>query len=127
MVLTRLLTSTCAAGLLVSCASPMTAIETTGATLGATDQALQVPAIPWAFEGSDITPDPAYRYGILPNGMRYVLRKNDTPPNEATMLLRIGAGSLVEKENQLGLAHFIEHMVFNGTRNVPEGEFVRAA
>jgi predicted Zn-dependent peptidase len=62
---------------------------------------------------------------VLPNGMRYVVMKNATPPGEASLRLHIAAGSLMEEENQLGLAHFMEHMVFNGTRNVPEGEFVR--
>ncbi len=70
-------------------------------------------------------PDPAIRYGRLPNGMRYALRHNSSPPGQAAIRLFIDAGSLAERDDQRGLAHFMEHMVFNGTRNVPEGEFVR--
>ncbi|HTU09459.1 MAG TPA: insulinase family protein [Allosphingosinicella sp.] len=79
----------------------------------------------WPQQGSDLLPDPDVRYGSLPNGMRYALRRNATPPGNASLRLRIDAGSLHEAEDQRGLAHFIEHMVMNGTRNVPEGEFVR--
>lgn len=83
------------------------------------------PAPAWPQQGSDLLPDPDVRYGTLPNGMRYALRRNATPPGNASLRLRIDAGSLNEAEDQRGLAHFIEHMVLNGTRNVPEGEFVR--
>ncbi|HEX9953838.1 MAG TPA: insulinase family protein [Allosphingosinicella sp.] len=69
--------------------------------------------------------DPAVRMGTLPNGMRYQIRKNATPPNNASIRLRFDVGSMYEREDQRGLAHFIEHMVLNGTKNVPEGEFVR--
>jgi zinc protease len=82
-------------------------------------------ALAWAHQASDVPADASVRYGVLPNGMRYAIRKNATPPGEASLRLRIDAGSLNEAENQRGVAHFLEHMVFNGTRNVPEGEFVR--
>ncbi len=87
--------------------------------------AAPAPAPAWAHQASDLRPDPAIRYGVLPNGMRYAIRRNVTPPGEASVRLRIDAGSLHEAENQRGIAHFLEHMVLNGTRNVPEGEFVR--
>ncbi len=67
--------------------------------------------------------DPAVRFGRLANGMRYALRRNATPATGASILLRIGAGSLNEQEDQRGLAHFLEHMVFNGSRHVPEGQY----
>src|SRR5688500_577599 len=79
----------------------------------------------WPHQASDVPADEAVRFGVLPNGMRYALRRNATPPGAASLRLRIDAGSLYEAENQRGLAHFIEHMVLNGTTNVPEGEFVR--
>ena len=85
--------------------------------------AVQPPRTPWALDRSDVKPDPAVRYGTLPNGMKYALRRNVTPPGEAALRLHIAAGSLMEREDQLGLAHFMEHMIFNGTKNVPEGEF----
>ena len=79
----------------------------------------------WAHEKSEVKPDPAIRFGRLPNGMRYALRRNATPPGQAAIRMFIDTGSLAERDDQRGLAHFMEHMVFNGTRNVPEGEFVR--
>ena len=57
--------------------------------------------------------------------MRYAIMKNATPPGQASLRLRIAAGSLMENEDQLGLAHFMEHMAFNGTTNVPENELLR--
>lgn len=79
----------------------------------------------WPQQVSDLKPDPGARFGQLPNGMRYILYRNVTPATEASLRLRIDAGSLNEAEDQRGIAHFIEHMVLNGTKNVPEGEFVR--
>jgi zinc protease len=79
----------------------------------------------WTQETSDLRADPAIRFGTLPNGMRYAIMKNATPPGEASLRLRIDAGSLNEQDDQRGIAHFIEHMAFNGSKNVPEGEFVR--
>ena len=83
------------------------------------------PSKPWAQAASDIPADAAVRFGVLPNGMRYAIMKNATPPGQASLRLRIAAGSLMENEDQLGLAHFMEHMAFNGTTNVPENELLR--
>ncbi len=85
--------------------------------------AIAAPA--WPQAASDLTADPDIRFGMLPNGMRYAIMKNKTPPGAASLRLRIDAGSLEEQDDQRGLAHFIEHMVFNGTTHVPEGEFVK--
>jgi len=82
-------------------------------------------AEPWPQAKSDLPADPDVRFGTLPNGMRYAIRRNATPPGQTSLRLRIDAGSLHEAEDQRGLAHFIEHMAFNGTTHVPEGEFVR--
>lgn len=79
----------------------------------------------WAFEGSDIPLDPGYRFGRLDNGMRYVLRHNATPRGTAMVRMEVAAGSLDEDDNEQGYAHFVEHMAFNGSTNVPEGEMVR--
>ena len=57
--------------------------------------------------------------------MRYAILRNATPPGQASLRLRIDAGSLMENENQQGLAHFMEHMAFNGTTNIPENELLR--
>ncbi len=72
-------------------------------------------AIPFPHEGSDLKPDPALRLGTLPNGLRYVVRANQEPKNRASFRLLIEAGSLHETEDQRGLAHFLEHMAFNGS------------
>lgn len=82
-------------------------------------------AQPWAHEGSDIAPDPAVRFGTLPNGMRYALMHNALPPGAVSIRMSVAFGSLYETDAEQGLAHFIEHMAFNGSTNVPEGEMVR--
>ena len=79
----------------------------------------------WVQAHSDVPPDPAVRFGTLPNGMRYALMHNATPPGQASIRLRFDAGSLMETDAQQGLAHFLEHMAFNGSTHVPEGEMVR--
>lgn len=83
------------------------------------------PSDPWAQAASDVPADPAVRYGLLPNGMRYALMHNATPPGQASFRLRIDAGSLMERDDQQGLAHFMEHMAFNGTKDIPENEMLR--
>lgn len=75
-------------------------------------------------QASDIPADGSVRYGVLDNGMRYAIMENDTPTGTAAMRLVFNVGSLAEEEDQRGLAHFIEHMAFNGTTHVPEGEMV---
>jgi len=79
----------------------------------------------WPFAASDLPVDPQYRFGTLDNGMRYIIRPNGTPAGQAKVQLWIGTGSVSEREDERGYAHFIEHMAFNGSTNVPEGEMVR--
>ena len=79
----------------------------------------------WAFQQSDLPPDPAYRYGQLPNGMRFIIRRNATPAGTAQVRMDIATGSLDERETERGFAHFVEHMAFNGSTRVPEGEMVK--
>jgi len=74
---------------------------------------------------SDVPADPALRSGILPNGMRYEILRNATPPHNAALRLRIASGSLSEGDDERGIAHFVEHMALSGSRNVPEGEMVK--
>ncbi|MFB0613169.1 M16 family metallopeptidase [Aurantiacibacter poecillastricola] len=75
--------------------------------------------------GSDLPFDSDYRVGQLENGLRYVIRPNATPPEQGLVQLWVDFGSAAEREDEQGYAHFIEHMAFNGTTNLPEGEFVR--
>jgi zinc protease len=68
--------------------------------------------------------DPLVKKGTLSNGLTYYIRKNTEPKNRAELRLVIKAGSILENEQQLGLAHFMEHMSFNGTKNFPKNELV---
>lgn len=79
----------------------------------------------WTHEVSDLPVYPGVVYGQLSNGMRYVLMHNETPSDQASLHFQFGVGSLYEEDDQRGLAHFIEHMAFNGTTNVPEGEMLK--
>lgn len=83
----------------------------------------------WAkaqFEGADdlIVNDPEVRHGILSNGMQYFVRANSKPPGMAELRLVLKVGSILEDDDQLGLAHFVEHMLFNGTERFPANELV---
>jgi zinc protease len=82
------------------------------------------PSQPWPQEASDVPADKAVRFGTLANGMRYEIMHNATPPGQSSLMLRIDAGSLMEKDDQLGLAHFMEHMAFNGTTHIPKNDLI---
>ena len=71
---------------------------------------------PWPQASSDIAPDPGATFGTLDNGFRYIIYPNSEPPKRVSLRLHIASGSLMEAEDQRGLAHFLEHMVFNGTK-----------
>ncbi|KHK92037.1 M16 family metallopeptidase [Novosphingobium malaysiense] len=79
----------------------------------------------WAFEKSDIPVDSDFRFGKLDNGMRYIVRHNATPAGTAVVRMVVRAGSLDETDSEQGYAHFVEHMAFNGSKRVPEGEMVK--
>lgn len=68
--------------------------------------------------------DPKVKIGKLSNGLTYYLRKNAEPKNRAELRLVVNAGSILESDQQLGLAHFVEHMAFNGTKNFKKQELV---
>ena len=63
--------------------------------------------------------DPAVRIGKLDNGMTYYIRHNSQPAQRAEFYLATNVGALQETDDQDGLAHFLEHMCFNGTKNFP--------
>ncbi|MCB0846857.1 MAG: insulinase family protein, partial [Bacteroidetes bacterium] len=73
---------------------------------------------------TDIPFDPQTRVGTLENGMKYYIRKNAKPENFAELRLALNAGSILETDQQQGLAHFVEHMCFNGTENFPKSALV---
>lgn len=68
--------------------------------------------------------DPKVKIGRLPNGLTYYIRENKLPEKRVEMRLVVNAGSVMEDEDQLGLAHFMEHMNFNGTKRFPKNELV---
>jgi len=80
---------------------------------------------PWNAEKSDLEPDASIIYGRLPNGLRYAIRPNHRPQNQVLVRMTIDFGSAAEAADEQGLAHFIEHMAFNGSTHVPEGEMVK--
>ncbi len=81
-------------------------------------------ATPFPHETSDLKPDPAARFGTLPNGLRYVVRPNKEPKSRASLRLLIEAGALHETDKQKGLAHFLEHMAFNGSEHYAPGTLI---
>src|SRR6266850_6605993 len=68
--------------------------------------------------------DPLITVGTLPNGLRYYVRANRQPQARAELRLVVNAGSVLEDEDQRGLAHFVEHMSFNGTLHFPKLDVV---
>lgn len=116
-----------AAGLVLAL-SPLVATT----ALSAQDQpAAPGPAAPaapdpiWPFEASDLPVDPGYTFGRLDNGMRYIIRRNATPAGTALVRMRIASGALEETDTERGLSHYLEHMAFNGSTGVAEGEMIK--
>lgn len=72
----------------------------------------------------EIKMDPRIAFKVLPNGLTIAAMKNAEPPNRVSMRLLVRRGSSVEKQGQEGIAHFTEHMAFNGTKHFPKGDMV---
>lgn len=79
----------------------------------------------WAFMASDVPLDEGFRFGQLSNGLRYAIRRNGRPQGTAMVRMEVAAGSLDENDSERGYAHFVEHMAFNGSTHVPEGDMVK--
>ena len=79
----------------------------------------------WDFPVYDVPADPAVRYLRLENGLKVAILRNATPQNTVAVRLGFDAGVIDESEAEAGLAHFLEHMAFNGSKNVPEGEMIK--
>ncbi len=73
---------------------------------------------------STIPVDPSIKIGKLPNGITYYIKKNSKPENRMELRLALKAGAMQEDANQNGLAHFVEHMAFNGTKSFPKSELI---
>ncbi|BCU78569.1 insulinase family protein [Luteolibacter sp. LG18] len=79
---------------------------------------------PWPQDGSDIPADSKAVFGTLPNGFRYLIYPNSEPPKRVSLRMHIATGSLMEADDQQGVAHFLEHMVFNGSKHYKPDELV---
>jgi zinc protease len=80
---------------------------------------------PWPQIGSDLPVDKSVVFGTLPNGMRYAIKHNATPKGAVSLRFRFDVGSLMERDNEQGIAHMLEHMAFRGSKNVADGDTVR--
>ena len=85
-------------------------------------QAVEAP--PWAHELSEIKPDPRVVWGKLENGLRYAILPNANPKGRVYLQLYVAAGSMHEREDERGLAHFVEHMAFKGTTHFKKDELI---
>lgn len=104
-----------------------TSAQSVLARAGADDKAATPAPAPAAAPPKAETPlptDPRFVRGTLDNGMSYIVLKHSNPPNRANMWIHISSGSLNETEKQRGLAHYLEHMAFNGSENFPPGSVV---
>ncbi len=80
---------------------------------------------PWLYQGSDIPVDSSWTFGVLPNGLKYAVKKNEVPKGQVAIRVRIDAGSLHENDDERGYAHLIEHLSFRGSTYVADGESKR--
>ena len=72
-----------------------------------------------AQELSKLPIDENVKYGVLENGLTYIIRHNDESKNRANFYIAQKVGSVLEEDDQRGLAHFLEHMAFNGSEHFP--------
>src|SRR5438093_848483 len=86
---------------------------------------ISVGLVAQTFNLQDTIPfDAAVKTATLPNGLKYFIRQNSRPAQRVSLRLAVKAGSLFESDDQLGLAHLIEHMAFNGSTHFKPGELV---
>jgi zinc protease len=78
----------------------------------------------WEHESSDLAVDPRIHFGAFESGMRFAWMDNAEPKQRLYLRLHVDAGSLSESDSELGMAHFLEHMAFNGSKNFPPGTLV---
>ncbi len=88
-------------------------------------EAMAASRFEWPDEKSDLPLDPGIIVGRFDNGFRYVLMQNQNPKDRVSLHLNIQAGSANETDSQQGLAHFLEHMLFNGSEHFQPGELVK--
>lgn len=98
--------------------------STTNAVAAKAAPAQAVPARKWEHETSDIPVNPRIRFINFNNGMRFAWMTNAEPKNRCYVRLHVNVGSLAEEESERGMAHFLEHMCFNGSKNFAAGTLV---
>ncbi|HEX6535316.1 MAG TPA: insulinase family protein [Gemmatimonadaceae bacterium] len=96
----------------------------TAAVAGCTTPPASSHVQPLSPMAEELPADTAVATGVLPNGLRYYVRRNAKPEQRAELRLVVNAGSVLEDEDQRGLAHFLEHMAFNGTEHFEKNEIV---
>ncbi len=106
---------------LLALAAPLAAQDTAASAISAQQRAENA----WGNAIYDIAPDASVTYGMLKNGMRYAIMHNERPENGVVLRLGFDVGWVDEEDDELGLAHFIEHMAFNGSTRIPEGEMIK--
>ncbi len=82
------------------------------------------PGAPWLYRCSDIPIDPEWKFGELPNGLRYVVRKNGVPPGQVSIRVRMDVGSMYELDSERGFSHLLEHLVFRQSKYLGDGEAI---
>ncbi|HYD23174.1 MAG TPA: insulinase family protein [Croceibacterium sp.] len=82
------------------------------------------PDDPWIYRGTDIPVDREWLFGEVPNGLRYAVRRNGVPPGQISIRVRIDAGSLHERDSELGFAHLVEHLTFRQSKYLGNGEAI---
>lgn len=105
-------------------AKPVASPATPPVTVKTDTTVAEAKAKTWPQDQSDIKADPKAVFGKLENGMRYLIYPNAEPPGRISLRLHIAAGSLMEADDQRGVAHFLEHMVFNGSKNFTPEELI---
>lgn len=79
---------------------------------------------PWIYRGTDIPVDREWFFGALDNGVRYAVRRNNVPPGQVSIRIRVDAGSLYETETEQGYAHLLEHLLFRESKYLAEGQAI---
>ncbi|HEB62448.1 MAG TPA: insulinase family protein, partial [Bacteroidetes bacterium] len=120
-----------ALSILIFACTPKTSSTITKTKDAATEKITQVKEVqkpkietPTIGATAPIPIDPSVRIGTLENGLKYYIKKNSKPENLAELRVAVRAGSMQEDDDQLGLAHFVEHMAFNGSEHFAKNELV---
>lgn len=79
---------------------------------------------PWLYRGADVPQDREWKFGALPNGLRWAVRKNGVPPGQVSIRIRMDVGSLYERQQEAGFAHLLEHSVFRESRYLGQGQAI---